>query len=1114
MTKLSLYLLGPPQLEFEGKPLKITRRKAMALLIYLAGSGERQLRDTLATLFWPESTQQGARKALRRDLSELNLALGGDWLDAGALAVGLRAGFWLDVNQFQRDAMDKNADLKTLMAATNLYRDDFLTGFTLPDCPAFDEWQFFQGESLRQTFAATLERVVRILSKQAHYDEAIPYARRRLALDPAHEPAHRQLMWLHAQAGQQAAALRQYESLRETLRDEFDLSPSEETTALYMEIRTGKLRAVAAISPTPRRHNLLTQTTTFIGREAEVAEIIRLLCEEPGCRLLNLVGPGGIGKTRLALAAAAQTLDAFPDGVYFVSLAPIGAVEYVIPAIAEAMRFTLFGNSEPKEQLLNYLASKRLLLVVDNYEHLLEEAGLLAEILNHAPDVTILATSRERLSLQEEWVYDVQGLTFPTTNDEGSTAFSAYSAVELFTQRTRQIVTGFAPSALEMADVVRICQLVEGMPLGLELAAPWIRTLSCREIAEEIQRNLDFLTTTLRNVPERHRSLSVVFEQTWRRLSNEEQAVLQQLSVFRGGCTRKAAEQVTGATLPVLSSLMHKALLRRTNTGRYELHELIRQFAETQLRTDPQAAIQARQRHKDFFVDFLEARTAGVKGDRQTETLAEIEADIDNVRLAWREAVTNRESEAIERSAECLFVYYLYRNGYDEGVLEFERVVAAFVTVPDRPEYDRWLSEFVGPDHKRNLVGFLLASLGYFVAHRRSLQRGQTLLEQALALLRRGASGDPRKVAFALLWLGWALYFQGRLTEGKRYGRESLLLLTETADHWGAAWAVLLLGACLRDGRPAEAEAVYQTGFALCRETGDQISLSYLSFNLGATLTELGQYAEAQQSIDLGVAISHRLNNILGLGYSLLRRGELNIAQGNYRQAVHALQQSWTYFNKVGAVHASRAQLCLGLAHHLQKEYDVAGQLYLQALEGFKAANNRLEPARCLNGLGWLAYDQGKLQQAEQFQRASLALLQETEPEPALVAATLRYLGQVMVAAGKHRHAEAGYHFREALELATEHRLTPIALDVCVGVAQLLVQREEKARAVKLLTRVAHHEAGTFAARETARQRLAELGDQLPLAEVQAAQAQEETLELWASVRTYLLELPVGATQN
>ena len=855
--QLKLFLLGAPRVELDGDHLDVRPRKALALLIYLAITANRHTRDALATLLWPNSDQRQARHALRNRLSELSLALGGDWIEADRERVGLRAGFWLDVTEFQQHLANEAADSQTLTAAADLYRDDFLTGFTLPDCPEFDEWQFFQNESLRHALASALEKLAVILSDQADYEPAISYARRRLALDPLHEPAHQKLIVLYAQAGQQAAALRQYQICLEMLEAELGVPPSEEITTLYRQIRAGRFgrkedRQADEPSPPPlkstqNRHNLPTQTTSFVGREAELAEIQRLLLDELGCRLLTLIGPGGTGKTRLALAVASQMLDVFSDGAYFVSLASVSENADIVPAIAEALRFTFYGQDDPKDQLLAYLGQKQLLLVVDNFEHLLDGADLMSEILGQAPEVTLLTTSRERLNLQEEWVYEVPGLAFPALKEETSEGLSSYSAIELFTQRARQTVPNFAPSEDEMIDIGCICQLVEGMPLGLELAAPWVRTLSCREVAAEIERSFDFLSTTLRNMPERHRSLRAIFEQTWGRLSEAEQAVLRQLSVFRGGSTRKAAEQVTDATLPVLSSLVDKALLRRTNTGRYELHELIRQFAETQLQTDSSAVEQVQKRHGDYFVAFLETRTAGVKGGRQKETLAEIKADMDNIRLAWRRAIANRDVEGFERAAECLFIFYLYSSGHYEGQIAFQQAVTAF------------------------------------------------------------------------------------------------------AD----------------------------------------------------------------------------LSNVL---------------------------------------------------------------------KGYRA-----------HELDALAYKQRY--QAEQFLREALAIWQPITGQEAGMADVLRHLGQVLVSSGEHRRAEVRQYFWQALEPAIRYGLAPVALDVCLGVAQLLADTNQMEQSVELATLAEQHEASTFETKEKARQFLVELEHQMPSEPALAAQGRGQMQDLWATAQTLSVAL-------
>src|SRR5262245_167678 len=329
----------------------------------------------------------------------------------------------------------------------------------------------------------------------------------------------------------------------------------------------------------PSRRELALPPTPLIGREAELAEVT-LLLHDPQCRLLTLTGPGGIGKTRLALAAAAQLHDAFAHGVAFVALAPLVGREQVVTAIADALGCVLYGARERAEQLVHYLRDKAVLLVLDNFEHLLVEAAcadLICSLVRSTAGPTLLVTSREPLDIQEEWVFDVQSLPMPVS--AGVDDVQASSAARLFQQRARQAQAGYTLSADDNPSVVRICQLVGGAPLGIELAAAWMRTLSCQEIADEIQRNLDFLATRARDVPERHRSIRAVFEQSWSLLSAEEQRVLRRVAVFRGGFTRAAAEEVGSASLALLSALVAKSLLRRTAQGRYDLHEVLHQYA-------------------------------------------------------------------------------------------------------------------------------------------------------------------------------------------------------------------------------------------------------------------------------------------------------------------------------------------------------------------------------------------------------------------------------------------------------------------------------------------------------------------------------------------------------
>jgi predicted ATPase/DNA-binding SARP family transcriptional activator len=710
LSTLKLYLLGPPRVELDGTPVALQRRKTLAMLIYLAVSGQPHSRDALATLFWPNLDQHRARAYLRRDLAVLNTSLGGKWLETDREIIELRQdpGLWLDISHFRHLVVASQSHdhprestcadcLPLLTEAAALYNNDFLAGFTLADSVEFDDWQFFQTESLRQELAGLLERLVVGLSTQESYEAAIPHARRWVALGPLHEPAQRQLIYLYDQVGQPAAALRQYEEYVKLLEEELGLPPEEATITLHEAIKAKRIFApfikteeqhskkaaeqkkaadTTISSPPldvnregkPPIHNLPPQPTPFVGREKDLAEIRHLLLNEPACRLLTLVGPGGIGKTRLAIEAARRSLEPilgtdpvnFADGVYFVNLAPVSLSQsttsglsaasqvtiLILTTLATALEFFFQGAADLKTQVLAHLGHKKALLVLDNFEHLIEGAGLLVELLQAAPGVRLLVTSRERLNLREEWVWEVNGLAYPGEDwtaharagmESGDATLSSvpqgynisslqtYDAVAFFCLQAQRVRGAFSLSESEADSVLRLCQLVEGAPLALELAASWLRVLSCAEVVAGIEHSLDFLSSSLRNVLDRHRSMRAVFEQSWQMLSEPEQAAFSRLSLFKGGFQREAARAVARAGLPILVNLADKSLLRLTASGRYQLHELLRQFAAEKLlaeaelvdisdRQQSEAAFVTWQRYSTYYLSLVAQREASLRG--------------------------------------------------------------------------------------------------------------------------------------------------------------------------------------------------------------------------------------------------------------------------------------------------------------------------------------------------------------------------------------------------------------------------------------------------------------------------------------------------------------------
>ena len=532
--------------------------------------------------------------------------------------------------------------------------------------------------------------------------------------------------------------------------------------------------------------HLPTPTTSFVGRSEELARIRDLLAN-PHCHLLTIIGPGGIGKTRLALRAAADQISNFLDGISFVPLAGVGSSDLIAAAIANALPISLSGAEDLRERMIRYLRRNRMLLLLDNLEHLLSGVDLLVDVIQVAPDVKLIVTSRERLNVQEEWAVILGGLTVPAK--DATASMDSYSAVELFVERARQVQTNFALDA-EAEAVQTICQRVEGMPLGLELAASWLRAMTCQQIAAHMDSSLDFLTTPLRNVPERHRSLRVMFEQSWQLLSMDEQSVLMKLAIFRGGFDLEAAEAVAGASLSMLEGLADKSLIRLNVGGRYDLQVLLRQFAEDKLQASGDASFTSHQ-HLSYFVKLAEQAEAHIWGRAQSLWLDRLDMEMDNLRAALAWSITAGEVES----------------------------------------------------------GLRLASaLGWFFQYRRRRGEGWNWLRQLLAL---PSAADAHVRAKALNWAGALACVVGD-DQGEALLTEALVLARQTNDDWTVAWALANLGWRFYDTTVDAQEmlALEQESLALFRKLGDPEGVSHLLRRCAHWATYVGEYAYARSLLE------------------------------------------------------------------------------------------------------------------------------------------------------------------------------------------------------------------------------------------------------------------------
>jgi DNA-binding SARP family transcriptional activator len=1026
MPHLHLSLLGKPAVRLDEVPLTaFSTAKTEALLYYLAVTARPHSREALARLFWGDMPDANAKRNLTKALSTLRSLIGPHLLlERQSVALDLASPYQLDVADFETAAAaGTGEDPAQLRAAADLYRGDFLDGFYVKDARDFEEWAVVQRERLREALLRVLEALVELDQHQADYAAAAEHARRLLELDPWRESAHRQLMVLLARRGQHSAALAQYEKCRQILAAELGVEPMAETTALYERIRLARL---AAVRPLP------AEVEPFVGRAAELAQVRRMLAD-PGCRLLTIHGIGGAGKTRLALATARHINGAgallFLNGVAFVPLVDVPGPGDLPAALARALEVPLSGQASPSAALMEFLHNKELLLVLDNFEHLVEGAGWLTQLLSGCAHVKLLVTSREPLRLGAEWRLNLEGLAYPASGGPQAQAESLadFEAVQMFVQAARQLLPAFALTPAAAPHVYRLCQLVAGLPLALKLAAVWLRVMPLAQIVAEVERSLDILATTLRDVPPRQRSLRAIFDCAHERLAPAEQRALAALSIFRGGFGQEAAEQVAGASLPILATLVEKSLVQAEPNGRYNLHELLRQFAAERL-SEAAAEYAARQRHGAFYLGLLKAREPALLGPEQRAAVTAIGEDLDNVQLAWRWAVGQADTEAVARVIDPLFAYYQIRSRYCEGDELFGWAATGWQPSAAQPQAQAVRAK-------------LLARWGYFSGSLQGFAAANERLQAALAL-----SPPPAERAFALCQLGRIAVDQGDRAAGEAYLRQSLELSRAIGDQRAEARALNgLAKAAFEFGDFVPAAELARQSLALCRQVGrpDQIAtaLGLLAWPTNC----LGGYAESAAYWQEGLALYEQLGDTLGATVTREFLGWVAWCEGGPR-------------------------LPEAIAH------------YETALATFREFGHRQWLAMCLGDLALATTELGQPELAMRYGREGLAMAQEIGVQH-LVAYTQSVTGAAAAALGDL--AASRQHLMQALHTSLGQQKQDSVMNVLYFLARLLLQESEaasqaaqaqpRAQARELLVLVCQHPATWQAIRDRAGRMLAEL---------------------------------------
>jgi|CXWL01.1.fsa_nt_gi predicted ATPase/Flp pilus assembly protein TadD len=898
-VNLALYLLGSPKLELDNTPVPVDRRKTLALLVYLASNRGRHSREYLSALLWPEYDQAKAFTNLRHTLWETQQVIGEGWIAADHETIGLIAEgadpltgrrLWLDVASFESRITESHAQkdialrIPLLTDSVKLYRNHFLTGFSLKDAPSFNDWAFAESEELRCKFAAVLIMLSDDHCSLGQAETAIPYARHLITLDPFNESAHRRLMQIYIQAGQHNAALKQYQKCEKFLRKELGVDPQPETRALYKQIRKGEFRSIQPVkqkeASTPQ-HNLPFQLSKFIGREKELDEITNVIADH---RLVTLIGTGGIGKTRLSLKIGEQSLKDYANGVWLVELASLSDPVRVPQTVATLFNLVEGSDESLTEKLVRVLRPKTILLILDNCEHLLDACARLTDtLLKNCPNLKILATSREALNISGEALYHVPSLALPDVQQFIEKLLD-YESIQLFEERARLVQEHFSLTMENASSIAQICRRLDGIPLAIELAAARVNMFSTEQLAARLNESFNLLTSTYRTTLPRQQTLRASIDWSWDLLSDSERTLLRRLAVFAGGWTLETAESVCAENgieqqqiLNVTTQLAAKSLVVANQESggerRYSLLEMIRQYAREKL-VDAGEEEYIHTRHLKYFLTLSEKIERELVGPDQMEWYARTNTERNNLRAA------------LEYASKTYVEAGLYISGRLRNYWEYF----------DNNEGAYWLAEFIQKPQSNDYPlarAKALCTQGWFLTMSNQFNAARSAIEESLALSR--ACGDQHGEVDGLVLLGFIMDGDKKA----EYGQQALALARALGDVVRQATALSFLGWDHSDFKRALAN--WEEAIPLYRQVGNQRALANCLGRIGYYLVLDGKIDSAQKYLDESNFLYQQLNISASNDHLIIAYGQIALMRGDYEQARAYFQENARISRELGS---------------------------------------------------------------------------------------------------------------------------------------------------------------------------------------------------------------------
>ena len=1106
MSQLCTYFLGPFQLTRDGVSVTgFESDKMRALLAYLLVERDRpHRRDALAALLWPDQTDTEARHSLRQTLYVLRRILSSavadrdlhepDEDDPGPLLVTRQtvqlnpeSDSWCDVAVFTRllaacqahqhrsGHPDHCAECTDrFRQAATLYRGDFLQGFLVTDTGAFEEWLLLERETHHREIMRVLERLADYYEEVGEHEQSLHFALWQLKLEPWREEAHRQAMRLLSRTGQRSAALAQYEACRRTLAAELGLEPARETTALYERIRDAAHEVLLEV-PLEGMSFLPAAATPLIGREAEVTAVgERLLRDE--VRLLTVTGPGGVGKTRVALQAAAGVQEHFAHGACFVDLAPLTDPALVPTAIATALGIKEQRVQGVPDSIAAYLGNKQVLLLLDNFEQVAAAAPQVSRLLAACPGLKVLVTSRVPLGVRGEREYPVPPLSLPDLRQlPPLERLAQYEAMRLFVERATDVRSDFRLTAGNARAVAEICVRLDGLPLAIELAAARVRMLPPPLLLARLSRRLSLLTGGARDAPDRQQTMRSTIAWSYDLLDVGEQHLFRRMAPFTGGRSLDALEAVCNCdgrlgidVFEGAEALLSKNLLRqavgRAGEPRFWMLETIHEYAREKLAESGEAAVLARE-HARYFLRLAEEAEPHLTGKEQQAWLDRLEDEYENIRavLVWAgeqatpgdqdgrppvEAAAAHAAEAAEvglRLAAALYRFWHTKGLYTEGRDYLQKALSVWATV-NGPEWGQGHQE---PDAAMiRIKAKALNGAGSLAERQGDKAAARPALEAALALGQ--AAGDQSIVAASLNHLATLAFGGADYSAARPLFEESLALQRELGNQWGAANALNGLGiVALEQGDFVASRALLEESLALRRDLGDKIGLSTGLHNLGFVAKQLSDYATARANYEESLALRREFGDRPGIAMSLHNMAVVAKEQGEYARARALYEESLALRREFGdkrSIGLSLHQLAVVAME--EGEAARARALFDEALVLLREVGDKQTVAWCLAFLGGVAHDEGDYALAATLYEEGLAGNREVGSKLGMAWPTGR-LGLVAMERGDYARARA--LLAESLTLTAEMGNRKGVLAALAGLGGLAAHEGRGERAAMLL---------------------------------------------------------------